>query len=248
MSFDFKGTFNASQHGRFAAFARSQLGLVADRISHLESELNRIGTLQFGYDSDGVPTGYSVARPPDSYISKLVAVYEALGGDPFFDLKIRSQSQPVFVVKGDEADAPTRMSSGEIISMPGQNDAPTAELMHQAREWMKETLRYRRDHIERKIRRAIDYSDQLQTEIAALQSITKGAEVSGSLENIFKEVGDYINDRTYRAIYDDKGKDPHGLKVNAPFGAYEPGPDQTTNPDQRGLEGFESATDDTETA
>jgi hypothetical protein len=219
---------------------------VNERIAHLESELNRVGILQFSY-SDGVPQGYSVAKPPDSYISKLVAAYEALGGDLFYDLKIRTQSQPVFVVKGDEAEAPTRMSSGEIISMPGQADAPTAELMRQARDWMNETLRYRREHIERKIRRATDYSDQLQAEISMLQAVRLADTVEGALENVLKTIGDYVTDRTYRAVYDDKGQDTHGLKVNAPFGAFEPGPDQTENPDQRGYDGFEPASDSTET-
>lgn len=242
MAFDHLGTFNSSQLERFKAFARGQIKLVDERMAHLEAELNRVGVLNFSFDSDGAPKGYSVARPPDSYISKLVAAYEALGGDPFYDLRIRSQAQPVFVVKGDESAMPTRMSSGEIISMPGQADAPTAELMRLARTWMDETLRYRREHLERKIRRAVDYADQLQAEILLLQKVKLGDTASGSLENTLKNIGDYINDRSYRAIFDDKGKDPFGLKVNAPFGSYEPGPDQPEAPPQRSLDGF---TDDT---
>ena len=247
MSFDWLGTQNTSMFNRFAAFARDQKKLINDRILHLEAEGNRIGTLEFAYDSDGAPTGYSVTRPPDSYISKLVAAYEALGGDAFFDLKVRSSTQPVFVVKGDEAVPATRLSSGEIISQLGLADAPTAELMRQSKIWMYESLRQRRDHLERKIRRALDYSDQIQDEIKLLGTIQKDDTVSGSLENLFKTIQDFNNDRTYRATYDDKDQDPHGLKVNAPFGSYEPGPDQASNPDQRGYEGYESATTDEET-
>ncbi len=242
MAFDYLGTFNVSGLERFKAFSRAQVKDIDQRIAHLNAELNRVGVLQFSFDSDGAPKGYSVARPPDSYISKLVAAYEALGGDPFYDLRIRSQNQPVYVVRGDEAEMPTRMSSGEIISMPGQADGPTAELMRQARSWLDETLRYRREHLERKIRRAVDYSDQLQAEIVQLQAMKLADTAADSLENIFKNIGDFVKDRTFRAVYDDKGKDPFGLKANAPFRSYETGPEQTEGPPGRGLDGYEDDT------
>ena len=68
------------------------------------------------------------------------------------------------------------------------------------------------------------------------------------LKNIFKTAADYISDRTYRSVYDDKKQDPDLLKVNAPLASYESGPDQPENPDQRGTDGFQDATDGSENA
>lgn len=222
MSFEFLGTFNRSQFERFAAFARSQKRYIDGRIDHLRAELRRVGGIAFKYNDDGTPVGYA-ADPPDSYIGKLLSAYEVLGGQVFFDLQVRNLSDPIFLLRGDETKSPQIMSNGEVLRTPGLADGPSAELMREARAWMEDVIQYRRDYLERKIRRMLDYSDQLKREIVVLQVIRADETTKGSLENLFNQIQELIENKQYMAIYDDHGTDPHGQKVYAPYAAYEPG-------------------------
>lgn len=220
MAYDFLGTFNAAQFGRFAAFARGQLALATARLTHLRAERARVGTIIFNYDQGGVPIGYTKDHP-NTYLGKLVAAYEVLGGDPMFDLNLRSKAQPLFLMKGSETTNPQMMSNGEIVGMPGLADGASAVIVQQMHGWLDDTLSYRRDYLERKIRRMFDYSDRLQAEISTLQQITQDATVNGSLESLVKQVDDLIADRTYRATT--KDMDPFNKKGQAPLAAYMPG-------------------------
>lgn len=224
MSYEILGTFNKSQFDRFVAFAQAQTTDILGRITHLTAEQNRVGKLVFGYDPGGVPIGY-VPSPKNSYMGRLIACYEILGGDALHDLNLRSTSQPVFLLPGDETKPAQLLSNGEVMGATGLADSESAVLMQQAKAWIPEALQYRRDYLERKIRRALDYSDQLQTEIDLLQVIVQAKSVNGSLAYIIDQMQQLMQDPTYRATYDDKGKDPLGKKVNAPYKPYLGGPD-----------------------
>lgn len=234
MSYDFLGTFNKAQFERFAAFARSQLGLAQDRLTHLNAEILRVGSIVFSYDQGGVPFGY-VPDPPDSYIGKLVAVYEILGGNANLDLNVRARTQPVYLLKGSETVNPQVFSNGEVMGAPGLADAPSSVLIQGSRAWLNDTLQYRRDYLERKIRRMIDYSDRLQQEINLLQVITQDDTVEGSLESMFKLVEELVNDKTYRAT--STGTDPFNKAGYAPMAGYTPGPNREADDISRGLDG-----------
>src|SRR6478609_4380559 len=219
MSFEFLGTFNRSQFERFLAFARSQVGLANERILHLQAEADRIGTITFRY-SNGVPQGFS-ADPPASYVGQLLQAYEVLGGNPFVDLRVRLRTDPIYLIRGTEVDSPQYMSNGEVIGAKGLSDSPTAELMRQAQSWVDGTLQARFGNMERKIRRAVDYSDQLQLEIANLKTIQLAATVVGSLEYIASQINQFLVDQNYRAVFDDNGGDRFGFNVYAPFSSYD---------------------------
>ncbi len=221
MAHDILGTFNRAQFDRFATFAQGQLALAEGRIQHLQAEIDRIGTVTFSFDEGGVPLGYTATA--DSYIGRLMALYEILGGDALHDLQIRSMTQPVFLMRADESTNPQILSNGEIMGMPGLADAPSAELMQASRSWLLDTFQYRRDSVERKIRRMMDYSDQLQAEVNLLFRITRDQSVAGSLANLFQDITDLIEDRSYRAVT--KDEDAFGKKAYAPFAGYMPGPD-----------------------
>lgn len=220
MAHDWLGTFNKSQFERFIAFAKAQLVTVEGRLRHLEFELLRIGTVALSFDTDGTPISYTAA-PVDSYVGKLVAAYEVLGGNPLLDLLVRHKSQPVFVLKASEQDSPQLMSSGEVIGAKGLADGWSAEAIRQARGWIDDAMQYRFDRLERKIRRAIDYADQLEDEKAYLTVIQAAGTTTGSLEQIEQAILDLINNPNYRAIYDDAGADPCGFKSYAPFSSYD---------------------------
>lgn len=225
MAFDFNGTFNASQYQRFAAYARSQLQDVGARINHLAAEQQRIGVLTFAYDASGQPLAYT-PQPVTSQLGQLLAIYEMLGGDAFYDLNVRLVTQPVVLLKGDETTPAQVLSNGEIMGQAGLADRGTAELMDQARGWLSDVLDGRKEQLERKIRRLIDYQDQLAAEQELLATITAGADVETSLEGIFAAMQAYLDDPTYRPVYDDKGKDPFGKMTYAPMLPYSSGPDR----------------------
>lgn len=226
MAFDFLGTFNLSQHGRLAKYATSQVSDIPARLNHLTAEQTRIGVVVFTYDKASV-TGYEPS-PANSYIGKLLRAYEVLGGDPFFDLKLRSKgSQAVFLAKADETRPARVRSDGVVLAGEGLADAPSAVLGQQLRDWMYDTLQYKREHLERKIRRAMDYADQLADEIALLKTVQGDATVDGSAQNLLQAIQALITDRTYRAIADDKSQDPDGTLTHAPYAGLEPGPSRT---------------------
>lgn len=225
MAFDFLGTFNASQFARFIAFARAQLPLVESKIEHLQAEKSRTGTLVFTFGDDNVPLAVA-ADPAESYLGKLLAAYEVLGGNPFFDLRTRSRSQALFVVRGTEANPPMAMSNGEPLPGGSLQDAFSAELVRKLRTPINEALDYRATVLERKIRRALDYGDQLDLEIIDLQTMQAAATTEGSLEFVANRIQQLFGDRNYRAIYDDGASDPLGISTHAPFSQYDVEPSQ----------------------
>jgi hypothetical protein len=241
---DWLGTFNKSQFTRLSAYVRSQLVYIDLRIKHLTIEQQRIGFLQFSYDSGGRPTSFSTGSPGIiTFIGKLVAAYEVLGGDPFYDLQVRSKSDPVFYLKGSETTTSKILSNGEPLPLPGLSDGDSGNAVHSMRSWTEGNLE-RLEKLERKIRRAIDYSDQLQDEINELKTIRKSVDVDGSLENLIALVNQLFSDPSYRAIADDKGQDPFGKYTHAPMSSYDQGGTRapTEGPSfERGSDGYTSS-------
>lgn len=225
MAFEFLGTFTASQFTRFSVWVSAQIGQIPARILHLQAEQARIGALTFAYDAGGIPT---FIQPSDetTYIGRLFQVYEALGGDAEFDLQTRQMSQAVFKTTGTENHMPQQMSNGEIIGQGGGlSDAPSAEGFRSARDWTYDSQFYRRDLLERKIRRAMDYADQLQNEVTQLQQIQADASQTGALGFILNGITSLITNRYYIAAQNDANNpDPHGKLAYAPVAAYMPNP------------------------
>lgn len=223
MAFDFQGTFSVSQFARLKAYLRDQVQLIDARIAHLKAERDRIGDLSFAYDSGGIPTGVA-NDPPLTYCGKLFGAYEALGGDVEFDLQVRGTSQPVFQLAGDETQAAQLMSNGEVIGVLGLSDAESSILVQKLRGWTEGDLHRRRDALERKLRRAIDYAEQLEAEISELQNLKLSIDTDGSLEFLISGVDTLGADRQYTAITDDSASpDPYGKFVKAPVAGYMPG-------------------------
>ncbi len=222
MAFEILGTFTASQFTRFSTWAQAQVGQVPARIQHLEAELARIGALTFAYDAGGIPT-YVQPADNSTYIGRLFQAYEALGGDAEFDLQTRQMTQPVFKTAGTPNNPSQLLSNGEITGSTGLQDAQSAELMRSLRDWAYDTQFYRRDLLERKIRRSIDYVDQLNTEIKTLQTIQASASTQGALGYILNGINQLVGNRYYLAAQNDSSApDPHGKTNGAPIAQYMP--------------------------
>jgi hypothetical protein len=233
MAHDWLGVFNQSQFQRWLDFARTQVPLVAARRIHLQSEISRVGTVIFKLDR-GVTQGYK-GDPENSYLGKLLRAYEVLGGNPMLDLRVRLRTDPVFIIKGDEQAFAQMTSGGEPIGGKGLGDSVTSLLAQKGKSWLKDTTKARFNALERKIRRAMDYSDQLQIELQELAVIQMAADTQGSLEFIAAQIQQYISDKGYRAVYDDtaQGKaDPLGLLTYAPLSSYDAQPSKNQDVDR----------------
>jgi hypothetical protein len=227
VSSDFLGTFNKSQLNRLVTLARGQVADIPARLTHLAAEQARVGSVVFKFNMATVVS--YIPSPSDSYVGRLLRLYEVLGGDAFYDLAVRQKnSQALFLQRTDETRKAQVMSNGKVIATDGLADAPSAVLIQRMRGWMTDALAGKRENLERKIRKAIDYSDQLSDEMALLKTIKQAASVDGSLENLITQVNTLITDRQYRSISDDKGMDPDGTMTHAPFAPLEPGPDRPT--------------------
>lgn len=223
MAFDFLGTFNRSMFERLLAFSKEQLAYIDGRILHLAAEQQRVGFLRFSFDSKGQPTGYTTGSPGVStYIGKLMSAYEVLGGDPFFDLQVRGMNEPVHFLRGTHSATAKFLSNGEPIPQSGRADARSGNAVRAVKSWTADILE-RRGQIERKVRRMMDYSDQLGEEMEELLQVRLGVEVEGSLLYLANEINGLLSDPTFRAIADDKGQDPYGKFVLAPFSSYDSG-------------------------
>lgn len=217
------GTFNKSQFDRLVVYAKGKLDLIDQRIRHLTIERQRVGFLQFAYDTAGKPTSYTTSQPGETtYIGRLMGAYEVLGGDPFYDLQVRTVGQAVTRPKGNELAVSKVLSNGEPIPAAGLSDGPSGDAVRTIKAWMGDDLE-RLERLERKIRRMVDYSDQLQEEADKLTEIRGGVEADGSLENLVALVQQLFSDPTYRAIADDQGRDEFGKFIYAPMSSYEPG-------------------------
>jgi len=207
--------------------------LVDARINHLVLELSRLGNLTMIKDVKGNPSGYK-AQPSESYLGKLLAAYEVLGGDPFYDLQVRSMSEPVYLLKGDEVSTPKFFSNGDPVPEGALADAPSAALIGQLKSFIQDNID-RKEYLERKIRRTIDYGDQLRAELDRLKEAKGAVEQDGSLEFLIADVTALIHDRGYRAVADDRGRDKFGKYTKARFAEYEPGPARQA-PEGEGVE------------
>jgi hypothetical protein len=221
--FAFLGTLNRSQLTRLASYARDQLVYVEDRIKHLTVEQQRVGFLKFAFDSAGRPTSYLTGEEgTTTYIGKLMSAYEVLGGDAFFDLQVRSKSDPVYYLKGNEVASSKIMSNGEPIPQAGLADAVSGNAVRNIKSWTEGNIA-RLEKLEFKVRRAVDYSDQLQEEIDLLNKVKLSVEFEGSLDSLIESVETLLSDPSYRAVSDDNGSDPFGKLNYAPMSSYDQG-------------------------
>lgn len=223
MAFLFNGTFTVSQFKRFKAYLLDQVEQIDQRVAHLEAERERIGSLAFAFDESGNPV-HITSDHQTTYLGRLYGAYEALGGNSEFDLQIRSASQPVFRLPGDVTRAAQLLSNGEVIAAGGLGDAESAHVMQALRHWVEQDLFRRRESLERKIKRAVDYAEQLTAEINELKLLKGAPEEEGSLLNYIQTIEELATNRHYMAITDDDATpDPHGRFARAPIATYMPG-------------------------
>lgn len=169
----------------FKAFARIQKVDVRLRINWLQKQLSMNGVFSTVYDG---PRPVSFSASAGSYAAKLIAAYRVLGGVPERDMLLRTSDQPVFKTKGtaiqDQVTGDTSggfsdtFSNGRRERGSQRFDRDLGLMVEKLKGWQLAPIKAKRERLEFKIKRALDYSDQLQNEIRVLVDVLDEASSS----------------------------------------------------------------------
>lgn len=191
MAFNFYGTFTTGQFSKFRDFSKLQEQDLKRRISWLKSELLRVGIFNTQYDPEtNRPVRFSVA-PATSYAAKLMLAYKILGGMPEHEMLLRTRDKPVYKVTGvplsNDPQNPDSGYSSEFSNGRNQRsnqrfDRDLGVKVNKIKKWQLEIIKRKRESLEFKIKKALDYSDQLSEEIVMLQNMVN--DESRSLDSL----------------------------------------------------------------
>ena len=166
--------FTTGQFNEFIDFSKIQEQDVRDRITWLKRQLDLNGSFSTVYDDDDTnPVSFSCG-PPYSYGAKLLQAYKILGGSPEKDMLLRTSDKPVYLTRGVNIDDnPTSgysetFSNGRRFRGNQRFDRDIGLKVQKLKSWQLEIIKRKREHLEFKIKRCLDYSDQLQIEVNTL--------------------------------------------------------------------------------
>lgn len=115
------------------------------------------------------------------YAGKLIQAYRILGGVPEQTMLLRTRDKPVYKKRGTELvvdqNATTDGGYSDVYSngrreRGGQRfDRDLGIQVEKIKSWQLESIKFKRERLEYKIKRALDYSDQVQQEIASIDKL-----------------------------------------------------------------------------
>jgi hypothetical protein len=179
MAFNFFGTFTTGQFNDLINFSKIQLADIERKRSWLARELLRVGVFKTEYDERNYPKSFTVS-PPDSYAGKLFQAYKILGGIPETTMLLRNSDDPVFLIPGSDLSTdPNDTTSGVATTFTNGRrdrgnirfDRSVGIMVDALKKWQLDSIKLKRESLEFKIKRALDYSDQLQNEIKLLEKM-----------------------------------------------------------------------------
>jgi len=146
------------------------------RKSWLQRELRRVGVFTTSYDG-AKPVRFSAT----GYAGKLLQAYRILGGVPEHTMLLRTRDKPVFKTQAQgvtvQKDATTSGGFSDVYSN-GRRERGTQRFdrdigiqIENLKRWQLESVKFKRERLEYKIKRALDYSDQIQQEIALIDKL-----------------------------------------------------------------------------
>lgn len=167
------------------------------------------------------PVSFSVS-PNNSYGAKLLLAYKIMGGFPERDMLLRDSdpSNVTFLTKGSNISVgdPEDTTGGysDVYSngrryRGGQRfDRDVAIRVERLKKWQLEVIKHKREHLEFKIKRALDYSDQLLNEITLLKTML--TDVTRSVDTMVANVLQQAQKPGAQNMVDDSG-DKFGLNI-----------------------------------
>lgn len=219
MAFNFYGVFTSGQWEVFKNFAKTQTIDLRLRQRWLQKELLRVGVFITEYN-DSVPVSFTVS-PSNSYGAKLLAAYRILGGTPEQDMLLRTRDLPVYLLRGSpvkigEDGLPTGgfsdvYSNGRRWRGNQRYDRDLGFRVERLKKWQLEAIKAKRERLEYKIKRTLDYSDQLQQEIDYITRLIDSF-APGSVEDQILQIEIGISEPFTATTVDDK-TDLWGLNI-----------------------------------
>jgi hypothetical protein len=219
MAFNFFGVCSSGQWLVFKAFALVQKVELQLRRMWLQKEISKIGTFVTTYGDDFMPQEF-IATPHNSYAAKLMEAYKILGGVPERDMLLRTLDQPVFLtsgvgisksdddgVSGGYSDV---FSNGRRFRGGQRFDRDLGLTFDKLKKWQLEAVKHKREHLEYKIKRALDYSDQLQLELNQIEILL--GDGTGSVDDQILQIELAINTPGSMTVVDNPD-DIFGLSV-----------------------------------
>lgn len=219
IAFNFFGTFTSSQWAEFKAFVSIQKIDLYQRKAWIQKELTRCGVFVTDYDGPN-PVGFAAVA--NSYADKLLQAYRILGGVPERDMLLRTSDIPVFLPAGSPPDVDAgsvsgggsdMMTNGRRLRGDQRFDRDLGLKVEKLKSWQTEVIKLKRERIEYKIKRALDYSDQLQKESAMIDALMAGG--LGSPDDQINEVEIQIATPDAANVVDND-TDIFGLDIGVP--------------------------------
>lgn len=224
--FNFFGTFTTGQYNEFTAFLAVQKADLKARKAWLSAQLDRNGHFSTDYDdATKLPmpfdpetgTGGFTCSPANSYGAKLLEAYRILGGVPEDDMLLRTSDDPVFLLSGTEDDPDDETSGYSTVYSNGRVDRGGTRFdrdlglkVMRLKLPFLEVIKHKRERLEFKIKRALDYSDQLESEIASIDALLSDG--PGSLDDLLSKVGSTMAEFGSFGVVDDED-DKYGLRI-----------------------------------
>lgn len=189
MAYDFFGTFTTAQWLDFKDFVYTQRVELESRLRWLNAELTRIGVFTTDYADDGTPVSFFA--PANTYAGKLLAAFRMLGGVPERDMLLRTRDNPVFLQSGSPISSGGDGHGTVYTNMrrdrgTDRYDRALGLAVGKVKTWNIEAIKLKKENLEYKIKRALDYSDQLQQEVVFIEKLL--AEDALELDRRIQEV------------------------------------------------------------
>jgi len=171
VAFDFLGTFSTGQYLELERFLGIQERDIQKRINYLQGEIRRTGGLVVIFDSS---TGYIEkieASSDKSLVGKLFNAYILQGGNPVNELPIRSFDDPVYLHQGSSTSSVTEYSNKRIIRNAFRFDTYPSSFISNLKTWVLDVIKFKREDLEFKLKKLVDWTDQCAFEIAMLELV-----------------------------------------------------------------------------
>jgi hypothetical protein len=180
MAFNFFGTFTTGQFEAFENFTKLQQLDLLLRKAWLDRQIQRVGKFSTTYDDAGIPIEFAIT-PRNSYAAKLLEAYKILGGTPEFDMLLRTRDKPVYLTSGPSLSiTEDQLVTGGYSSLYSNGrrnrgdqrfDRNLGLKVEKLKKWQLGAIKQKRERLEFKIKRALDYVDQLEQELVLINRL-----------------------------------------------------------------------------
>lgn len=161
---------------------------------------------------------------PGSYGAKLLDAYRMLGGIPEHDMLLRTRDKPVYLTRGSNlASGGGTVNGGfsDVFSNGRRNrgtmrfDRDLGVKVNRFKGWQLEIIKQKRERLEYKIKRCLDYSHQMQDEIDLITSLL-GKDMTGSgVDDSISSVETEMSKEGVTGVVNNS-TDRFGLKIGRP--------------------------------